>query len=121
MVRRWGFLLLLGAVAAVGGCAKQVNIVFVNQTAYTMPLELQPPGGQRDFIGQLESLGGAVKTKITVDKEHPGGEVRWWAADRYQGAFNVSEATDSHIRVDILKDGPSAPYPWKGRISTKRK
>ena len=67
MIRRWGALLLLSVVGlAAAGCGKQVNIVFVNQTPYTMPLELQPPGGQRDFVGLLEPRGGAVKTKVPV-------------------------------------------------------
>ena len=121
MIRRWGALLLLSVVGlAAAGCGKQVNIVFVNQTPYTMPLELQPPGGQRDFVGLLEPRGGAVKTKVPVPEEQAPNRVLWWAGARYKGEFAVTEATDKHLRIDLLPAGPSQPYAWKGKIDTKR-
>ena len=120
MVRRWGALLLLSVVGfAAAGCGKQVNIVFVNQTPYTMPLEMQPPGGQRDFIGLLEPRGGAVKAKVAVPAALPGRAL-WWAGARYKGEFAVTETTDKSLRIDLLPAGPSQPYAWKGKIKTKR-
>jgi len=120
MVRTWGALLLLVAGVAVVGCGKQVNVVFVNQTSYTMPLELQPPGEKRDFVGLLEPRSGAVKVKLAApDDEEAAGPVRWWAGARYKGEFTVTDDTDKQLRIDLLPAGPSQPYAWKGKIKSK--
>ena len=120
MIRRWGLLgVLLAASVTVLGCPKTVSVVFVNQTRYTMPLEVQPPDGQRDFVGLLEPIDGAVKTKVSVAKDALPVRVRWWAGARDKGEFDVTAATDKTIRIDLRSDGPTEPYPWKGKIKTK--
>jgi len=120
MIRTWGLVtLLLAASMTLFGCPKRVSIVYMNQTAYTMPLEVQPPGAQRDFVGLLEPNGRAVKTKVSVAKEALPATVRWWAGARYKGAFTIDAETDKNIRIDLQPGGPTEPYPWKGKIKTK--
>ncbi len=120
MIRKWGLLgLLLAASVTVLGCPKTVSVVFVNQTKYTMPLEIHPPDGQRDFVGLLEPIEGAVKTKVSVAKDALPARVSWWAGSRYKGEFNIDAGTAKNIRIDLRADGPTDPYPWKGKIKTK--
>ena len=121
MIGKWVLLtLLLAASMTLFGCPKKVSVVYMNQTAYTMPLEVQPPGAPRDFVGLLEPNGGAVKTKVSVATDAFPATVHWWAGARYKGTFTIDAETDKNIRIDLQPGGATEPYPWKGKISTKR-
>ena len=118
MTRRW--ILLLLAPAIVSGCAKRVELTFVNYTNRQLPVELKAPNQTQAYAGVVAPHGGLLKTKIDAPKDQLPAGVRWQAGRRHHGMFTVAAKTPKRLRIDLTADGPSRPYEWSGKIKFKR-
>ena len=104
-VARTVALFLLLAVCVAGGCAKEVQLTFVNHVDQTLRVDVTTPNDGREILGMV-GPHGRIGQKVKFENDELPSTVTW-KAGAYGDTFTVDKDTASKLWIHIGKElGP---------------
>ena len=110
---------LAGLIFLAAGCAKKVELTFVNTTDESRPVELTVPGEGTRHLGVVPHTAGQLTCDLKVDNDLLPAICSWRAGDRGD-AFTVDKKTPDELMIYIRPAGNIGPVTKDTEIEEER-
>ncbi len=107
---------LLTAILVLPGCAKEVELTFMNGTSQVRDVYLTAPPHGTMYLGVLPAKGGTLLYELEIDQDLLPANCYWEAGNR-RGSFTVSEESADKMTITI---DPAENVTTDGKVRVEK-